>query len=104
MLSNETVFNALADVREGRIHLNRNQQADFIAAVEEVARVLLTAPQGNDAFEHGLWQRFERTPALAKLADAARPGQPSLVDELDAERVEDARVVRQLQARIHAGR
>ena len=103
MLTNESVFSALADLREGRVHLDRDQQADFIAAVEEVVRVVLTAPHGTDAFEHGVWQRFERAPALAKLADAARPGQPSLVDELDAERAEDARVARQLQAGIRSG-
>ena len=51
MLTNESVFSALADLREGRVHLDRVQQADFIAAVEEVVRVVLTAPHGTDALE-----------------------------------------------------
>jgi hypothetical protein len=98
----QTLLHALTDVREGRVQLTAEQQLEFLDAVEELARVLIGAPRGGDGAQNAIWYRHERTPALARLADAARPQEPSLARELEAARVEDARIVHQLQAGLGA--
>jgi hypothetical protein len=96
----DDVFSAIADIRDGRVRLTAEEQMVFLDAVEELARVLITAPRGGESVQIAIWHRHERTPALAQLADAARPGQASLAQELEAARVEDLHVVRQLRAEL----
>jgi hypothetical protein len=96
------VLSALADIREGRVTLAPAQQAEFLKAVEELARVMLDAPRGGDAVQIAIWHRHERTPALARLADAARPGEPSMLAELESARREEMELLRELQAQIAA--
>ncbi len=94
----DNVFDALADIKAGRVRLTPEQQIAFLEAIEELVRVLIAAPHGGDSLQLAIWQTHERTPALARLADAARPGQPSFAEELEAARIAEVRIVRQLQA------
>jgi len=98
------VLSALADVREGRVRLTAEEQSAFLDAVERLACVLIDAPRGGDSLQSAIWHAHERTPALAQLVDAARPGRPSLARELEAARVEELRVVRQLRADLAVAR
>jgi hypothetical protein len=95
----DDVLCALSDLRDERIRLSRDQWQQFIDAVEEVVRVMLVAPR-SDTTQLTIWHTHERLPALAGLADAARPGQPSLADELWARQLDEIRVVRELYADV----
>ncbi len=97
MISHD-VLTALADIREGRVRLNAKQQRAFLDAVEGLARVMINAPRAGDSAQLSIWYVHERTPALARLADAARPDGPSLAAELKAAREEELRLIRQLRA------
>ncbi len=97
MIAND-VFSALADIREGRVVLTAEQTIAFLDAVQELARVLIIAPRGGDIADNAIWHAHERMPALARFADASRPGQPSLAAELEAARADEVRIVRQLRA------
>ena len=96
----DDILSAVADLKEGRVRLTAQEQTAFLEAVEEIARVLITAPRGGDRVQIAIWHTHERTPALAQLADAARPGQPSLAHELEAARKEELRIVRQLRGEL----
>jgi hypothetical protein len=98
------VLSALADIREGRVRLTAEEQVAFLDAVEQLACVLIDAPRGGDRLQTAIWHTHERAPALAQLVDAARPGRPSLARELEAARVEELRVVRQLRADLAVAR
>jgi hypothetical protein len=94
------VLDALADLREGRVRLTAEQQTAVLDAVEALVRVLLEAPRGGDPTEVALWYIHDRTPVLARLADAARSDGPSLATEVEAARAEELRLLRQLQANL----
>jgi hypothetical protein len=98
------VLSALADIREGRVRLTDEERTVFLDAIEELARVLIDAPRGGDSLQIAIWYTHERAPALARLVDAARPGQPSLVEELEVGRLEAARVVRRLRDEVGGAR
>jgi hypothetical protein len=94
------VLVALADLKEGRVRLTAEQQTALLEAVEGLARVLIEAPRGGDSTEIALWYVHDRTPALARLADAARPDEPSLAAELETARAEELRLLREMQANL----
>ncbi len=53
------------------------QLRSLIDAVEQAAEALQVAPKGSDPIATGIWWNHERTPALARLADAlAHTGEP----------------------------
>lgn len=93
-------LDALADLKQGRVSLTAEQQTAFLDAVEGLVRVLIDAPRGGDRTEVALWYIHSRTPALARLADAARSEGPSLADEVETVRAEDLRLLRELQANL----
>jgi hypothetical protein len=45
-----------------------------------------------------LWCAHDRTPALARFADAARPQEPSVVAELETTGAQELRLLREMQA------
>jgi hypothetical protein len=94
------VLSALSELKEGRVRLTPEQQAAFLDAVEGIVRVLIDAPRGGGSTEAALWYAHERTPALARLADAACPDGPSLAAELETARAEELRLLRELQANL----
>jgi hypothetical protein len=95
------VLAALVDLKAGRVPLTTEQQTDFLDAVEGVVRVLIEAPRGSaDSTEVALWYVHDRTPALARLADAAHPEEPSLAAELETVRAEELALLRQMQANL----
>ena len=72
--------------------------AKSLDAVEGVVRALIEAPRGGDRMAAALWYAHNRTPALARFADAARPQEASVVAELEATRAEELRLLREIQA------
>lgn len=89
----DDVLSALADIKEGRVQLTAAEHTAFLDAVEGLARVLIRAPRGADSVQIAIWHKHERTPALAQLADAARPGKSPWADELEAARIDELRIV-----------
>lgn len=94
------VLAALADLKEGRVRLTPEQQTAFLDAVDGLVRALCEAPRGGDSTEVALWYVHDRTPALARFADAARPEEPSLAAELETVRAEELRLLRELQTNL----
>ena len=77
------VLTALLELKQGRVTLTAEQQAEFLDAVEGLVRALIEALRGGDRMAAAMWYAHDRTPALARFADAARPQEPSAVTELE---------------------
>jgi len=67
------VLTALFELKQGRVTLTAEQQAEFLDAVEGLVRALIEALRGGDRMAAAMWYAHDRTPALARFADAARP-------------------------------
>jgi hypothetical protein len=93
MRTADYVLSALADIRVGRARLTIEAPTVFLDAIEELTRVLITAPGGGDSVHIASWYTHERTSALAQFVDAACSGLPSVADELEAGWIGDMRVV-----------
>ena len=70
------VLTALFELKQGRVTLTAEQQAEFLDAVEGLVRALIEALRGGDRMAAAMWYAHDRTPALARFADAARPQEP----------------------------
>jgi hypothetical protein len=97
-MTGHEVLNALFELRQGRVTLTAEQHAEFLDAVEGLVRALIEAPRGGDRLEAALWHAHNRTPALARFADAACPQESSVVAELETTRAEELRLLREMQA------
>jgi hypothetical protein len=70
MSQHREILAALGSLRSGATSLNFEEYVQFLDAVEQLAETLQLAPGGSDPVATGVWWHHERTPALARLADA----------------------------------
>lgn len=64
------ILAALESLRSGATSLNFEEYVQFLDAVEQLSETLQLAPSGSDPLATAVWWHHERTPALARLADA----------------------------------
>ncbi|HTW11801.1 MAG TPA: hypothetical protein VME01_03580 [Solirubrobacteraceae bacterium] len=67
------ILAALERLKSGASALTSEQYLTLLQAIEQAAEALHAAPRGSDPVATGLWWNHERTPALARLADALVP-------------------------------
>lgn len=95
MSSNREILAALARLKSGAVALTAEQYQDLLEAVEQAAHALIMAPRGTDPVATGLWYNHERSPALARLADALAP-QSAASQALAQTQLSDREVAREL--------
>jgi len=78
--------------------MSSDQYLAVLEAIEQASEALHSAPRGSDPVANGIWWNHERTPALARLADALTPHPDAgagAASERSA-RSDDAQVIREL--------
>jgi hypothetical protein len=92
----ETIV-ALRRLKSGETELTSEQYVELLGAVEQAVKALQVAPRGSDPVATGIWHNHDRTPALARLANALVPQEEDGASETVAEqRLSDREVLREL--------
>jgi len=76
MSHHREILSALQKLKSGEGKLTTEQYVGVLEAIEQAAQALHTAPRGSDPVATGVWWNHERTPAMARLADALAAHEP----------------------------